>query len=265
MESLIQQTAEWIIQARSVVVLSGAGMSAESGLATFRDPEEGLWSQYNPLELATIDAFERDPELVTRWYHWRFTKAMHVQPNAGHMALAELESWMCSRNDGHHELVVISQNIDGLHQRAGSKRVIEIHGTIHRWRCTKTGVETPLSEVSFEQYPVRSAAGGLMRPCVVWFGEMLPVDALERSAEALARCDLFLSIGTSGTVFPASSFVHTARSNGAKTIEINTDPTPISESVDACLLGKSGVVLAKILKAVQERSGQSRETAKRLE
>jgi NAD-dependent deacetylase len=257
MESLIQQTAAWILQARSVVVLSGAGMSAESGLSTFRDPEEGLWSQYDPMELATIDAFERNPELVTRWYHWRFTKASDVQPNPGHRALAELEAWFAARDDRAQGLTVVTQNIDGLHQRAGSKRVIEIHGTIHRWRCTKTGVEMPLSEVSFEQFPVRSAAGGLMRPCVVWFGEMLPETALQQCQDALKNCDVFLSIGTSGTVFPAASFVHQARSSGAKAIEINKDLTPISGSVDACLLGKSGVLIPEILKAVVERGEHS--------
>ncbi len=244
----IQRAAEWINDATRVVALTGAGVSAESGLSTFRDPEEGLWSKYDPMQLATIDAFERDPELVTRWYHWRFTKALDVEPNPGHLALAELEKWM---DDAQKRFSLITQNVDGLHQRGGSTRVIEIHGSILRWRCTRTGDEMPLTEVSFEAFPVPSAAGGLMRPCVVWFGEMLPPEAIEAATEALSRCDVFLSIGTSATVYPAAGFIDIARSNGARTIEINRDPTPISGAVDLSLAGRSGQVLPKLVEALR--------------
>jgi len=212
-ESLIHRISSLLTEARSVVVLTGAGISAESGLATFRDPEEGLWAKYDPMELATIDAFNRDPELVTRWYHWRFTKAAEVEPNPGHQ----------------------------------SHRVIEIHGTILRWRCTKTGAETPLADLSFETFPIPSEHGGLMRPCVVWFGEMLPEQALSETFHALEHCDLFLSIGTSATVQPAASFIEVARAAGATTVEINRDPTPNTRLVDAAVHGPSGSILPRIL------------------
>lgn len=240
----IQRIASWLHDARSVVVLTGAGISAESGLATFRDPEEGLWAKYDPMELATIAAFNRDPELVTRWYHWRFTKARDVEPNPGHHALACLEQRLATRD---RSMTVVTQNVDGLHQRAGSKRVVEIHGTILRWRCTKTGAEKPLDDLSFEVFPIPSEHGGLMRPCVVWFGEMLPERSLAETFDALERCDLFLSVGTSATVQPAASFIEVARAAGARTVEINRDPTPITDLVDCAAHGPSGTILPQIM------------------
>lgn len=245
----ITRIASWLSEPRSVVVLTGAGVSAESGLATFRDLEEGLWAKYDPMQLATIDAFNRDPELVTRWYHWRFTKARDVRPNPGHHALADLESFLTGRDQS---LAIVTQNIDGLHQRAGSQRVIEIHGTIHRWRCTKTGAEMPLADLSFDTFPVPSANGGLMRPCVVWFGEMLPERALADTFHALEHCDLFLSIGTSATVQPAASFIEVARAAGAKTVEINRDPTPNTPVVDCAIHGPSAMLLPQILSELRQ-------------
>ncbi len=236
-----------IRDARSVVVLTGAGISAESGLATFRDPEVGLWAKYDPMELATIQAFNRDPELVTRWYHWRFTKAAQVEPNPGHHGLAELERYLTGRG---RSMAIVTQNVDGLHQRAGSQRVIEIHGTILRWRCTKTGAEKPLDDLSFEVFPIPSEHGGLMRPCVVWFGEMLPEQALADTFHALEHCDLFLSIGTSATVQPAASFIEVARAAGARTIEINRDATINTGAVDCAIQGLSGEVLPKVMAAL---------------
>ncbi len=238
------RAAEMIRDARSVVILTGAGVSAESGLATFRDPEEGHWAKYDPMELATVHAFNKDPELVTRWYHWRFTRARDVQPNPGHYAIGALQRHMA--DDG-RPLTVITQNVDGLHQRGGATDVVELHGTIHTWRCTKTGKKKPLNELSFDRFPIPSDAGGLMRPCIVWFGEMLPEDALRRSFEATAGCDLFISIGTSGTVEPAASFIVAARDNGASTIEINRDPTPNTGIVEIVLQGPSGKILPLIL------------------
>lgn len=243
----IDEAAAMIRESRSVAVLTGAGVSAESGLATFRDPEEGHWSKYDPMELATPQAFGRDPELVTRWYHWRFTRARDVQPNPGHLAIGALQRHKAKLGQS---LTLITQNVDGLHQRAGATDVVELHGTIHTWRCTITGEQTPLSELSFEQFPIPSAAGGRMRPCIVWFGESLPEDALERSIEAMATCDLFISIGTSGTVEPAASFIMGAKGNGAQTMEINRDPTPNTPVVDLALHGPSGELLPRILAAL---------------
>jgi NAD-dependent deacetylase len=241
---LIGQAAELIQRANAIVILTGAGVSAESGLATFRDPEEGHWSKYDPMELATAQAFNRDPELVTRWYHWRFTKARDVEPNRGHFAIGAIQRY---KVNSAQSLTLITQNVDGLHQRGGATDVVELHGTIHTWRCTFTGKEMPLSELSFERFPIPSDAGGLMRPCIVWFGEALPEHALQRSFDAMADCDLFLSIGTSGTVEPAASLILASKENGAKTIEINRDPTPNTPIVDIALQGASGEILPLIL------------------
>ncbi len=249
--------AACIVEARNVVVLTGAGVSAESGLATFRDPSEAgdaLWSRYDPMELATIGAFERDPELVTRWYHWRFTKCADVDPNPGHDALARLERWL-TESKSPEAFTLITQNIDGLHQRAGSVRVVELHGTIHTWRCTETGKETPLRDLSFGSFPVRSGDGGLMRPCVVWFGEALPEAALAIAGAALERCDLFMSIGTSATVQPAASFLRIAKHNGARTAEINRDSTPNTAEVDIALPGASGEILPLVLARAERLAG----------
>lgn len=249
----IGMVAGWLHEARSVVVLTGAGVSAESGLPTFRDPEVGLWAEYDPMELATIGAFERDPELVTRWYHWRFTKSRDVRPNPGHDALARLEALLNAlAPGGAPPFTLITQNIDGLHQRAGSRRVVELHGSFHRWRCTRTGREKDLADLSFERFPVVSDAGGLMRPCVVWFGETLPPEALEASFDALARCDLFLSVGTSATVHPAAGLIEIARAAGARTVEINKDPTANTDAVDAAIGGLSGSVLPDLLRRMDE-------------
>ncbi|MFG0245271.1 MAG: NAD-dependent deacetylase [Phycisphaerales bacterium JB052] len=242
--SNLVRAAEMIDDARSIVILTGAGVSAESGLATFRDPDEGHWSKYDPMELATVHAFNKDPELVTRWYHWRFTRARDVEPNPGHYAIGALQH---HKSNANQSLTLITQNVDGLHQRAGATDVVELHGTIHTWRCTKTGKQRPLTELSFDTFPIPGDDGGLMRPCIVWFGETLPDDALQRSFEAMAECDLFISIGTSGTVEPAASFILAAKENGAKTIEINRDPTPNTGIVDLALLGASGVNLPQIL------------------
>lgn len=242
--SNLTRAAEMIDGARSIVILTGAGVSAESGLATFRDPEEGHWSRYDPMELATVHAFNKDPELVTRWYHWRFTRARDVEPNPGHHAIGALQK---HKSNTGQALTLITQNVDGLHQRGGASDVVELHGTIHTWRCTKTGKQRPLSELSFDTFPIPGEDGGLMRPCIVWFGETLPDDALQRSFEAMAECDLFISIGTSGTVEPAASFILAAKENGAKTIEINRDPTPNTGIVDLALQGVSGVILPQIL------------------
>lgn len=240
----LKRAAEMIDDARSIVILTGAGVSAESGLATFRDPEEGHWSKYDPMELATVHAFNKDPELVTRWYHWRFTRARDVQPNPGHHAIGALQK---HKSEAGNALTVITQNVDGLHQRGGATNVVELHGTIHTWRCTETGKQKPLAELSFDQFPIPSESGGLMRPCIVWFGETLPEHALQRSFEAMAECDLFISIGTSGTVEPAASFILAAKENGAKTIEINRDPTPNTSVVDIALQGPSGQILPEVL------------------
>jgi NAD-dependent deacetylase len=230
--------------ARAVVVLTGAGVSAESGIPTFRDPMEGLWAKYDPSELATPEAFARDPEMVTRWYDWRRERCAAAKPNPAHVALARLERHL----DQQRRFTLLTQNVDRLHQSAGSCNVIELHGTLWVWRCTRCGIEREEREVPFKEYPARCACGGALRPAVVWFGETLPEKALQKTYDALQTCDLFFSIGTSAVVEPAAGFIHTARGHGAKTVEINLDPTPISRAVDWSLLGKAGEILPELAK-----------------
>jgi NAD-dependent deacetylase len=241
----LHTAATMLAGAGRVVVLTGAGVSAESGISTFRDKQTGLWAKYDPMELAHIDAFHRDPELVTRWYHWRFTSCKDCLPNPGHAALAEMQRWQAYRGRG---CTLITQNIDGLHQKAGSTGVIELHGTILTWRCTISGASTPLDAVDFSAFPPRSGAGGLLRPNVVWFGEMLPRDAVEAAEQATLACDLFLSVGTSAVVWPAAGFAQVAREVGAGVIEINAEATPVSASADVVLRGRSGEILPELLR-----------------
>ncbi len=238
-----REIARVLADARSVAVLTGAGVSAESGISTFRDPQDGLWAKFDPMELAHIDAFHRDPELVTRWYHWRFEKCRHCKPNPGHDALARIQREVEARGG---RFTLLTQNIDGLHQQASSTGVVELHGTILRWRCTKTGQEVDMADIPFDKFPPRSAAGGLLRPNVVWFGEMLPEAALRSAWAAAGECDLFMSIGTSAVVQPAASLVSVAAERGAKTLEINREPTPISGEVDWSIMGKSGEILPQL-------------------
>ncbi len=248
-DTLVRRVAGLLAEARHIVVLTGAGVSAESGIPTFRDPQTGLWAKYDPMELAHIDAFHRDPELVTRWYHWRFERCKDCKPNPAHHALAELQrrSTAASRR-----LTLLTQNIDRLHQQAGSVGVVELHGNILTWRCTQTGDEVDMRDIVFDVFPPRSACGGLLRPNVVWFGEMLPEAAVSAAYQAVQTCDVFMSIGTSSVVYPAAGLVNIAMRCGAATIEINAEPTPISSAVDHSIVGKAGEVLPAVLRAMSE-------------
>ena len=228
-----------------MVVLTGAGVSAESGIPTFRDAMDGLWSKFDPHELATPEGFARDPETVARWYDWRREKCAAAKPNAAHLALARLERHLAGQKTG---FTLLTQNVDRLHQAAGSRNVIELHGTLWIWRCIRCGVEREERDAPFREYPPRCACGGARRPAVVWFGERLPEDAIQKAFGALETCDLFFSIGTSAVVEPAASFIHGARHHGARTVEINRDPTPISSVVDWSLLGKAGELLPELLR-----------------
>jgi NAD-dependent deacetylase len=232
-------------EARAVVVLTGAGVSAESGIPTFRDAMEGLWAKYDPSQLATPEAFDRDSEIVTRWYDWRREKCATAKPNPAHLALARLEEHLATQERG---FTLLTQNVDRLHQAAGSRNVVELHGTLWVWRCTRCGIEREERTVPFQEYPPRCACGGARRPAVVWFGEMLPEQALKQAHDALATCDFFFSVGTSAVVEPAANFIYSVRHRGAKTVEINRDATPISRVVDWSLLGKAGEVLPELVR-----------------
>jgi len=227
--------------AQSVVVLTGAGVSAESGISTFRDPD-GLWANFKPEELATPEAFKKNPKMVWEWYAWRREKIKLVRPNPGHYALAEMEKIF-------PKFSLITQNVDGLHYVAGSKNVLELHGNINRNKCFSCEKIYP-EGVESEQIPPKCSCGGFLRPDVVWFGELLPSGILEKSYQLSQSCDLFFSIGTSALVHPAASLPVYAKKSGAYLVEINPGPTEISYLVDETILGKSGEVLPNLVSAL---------------
>ncbi|MFQ5864581.1 MAG: NAD-dependent deacylase [bacterium] len=226
---------EKLRSAQQVAVLTGAGVSAESGVPTFRG-QDGLWKKYRAEDLATLEAFTRNPKLVWEWYNYRRSIVKQKSPNPGHYALAAME-----RHFSKFEL--ITQNVDGFHRAAGNKNVYEIHGNIMRNRCVKCNrlLEEPPFEIKNE-LPF-CFCGGLLRPDVVWFGEALSGRLLELSYAAAQNCDVFLSIGTSAVVQPAASLPLIAKENGGFAIEINSERTPISSIVDEVILGKSGEIL----------------------
>ena len=226
---------------RHVCVLTGSGISAESGVPTFREAQTGLWAQFDPHELATPEAFTRDPQLVWRWYNWRRDLVAEVAPNAAHIALASLATMV-------PRLTLITQNVDGLHQRAGSQDVIEFHGNLFDDRCFDATCSTEPADVAPQSgVPKCPRCGGPLRPGVVWFGEAIPEEPLQRSAAAVADCDVFISIGTSALVWPAAGLAEEARHRGASVIEINLDETPQTEAADFSLSGKAGEILPKLL------------------
>lgn len=239
----LETVADLLRDADSVAILTGAGVSKESGIPTFRDALEGYWATYDPEKLATPEAFERDPELVTRWYDERRMKVRACDPNPAHHALADIEAALRARG---RSFLLITQNVDRLHQRAGSEQVVELHGCLDRWRCTKTGESTTDLPAPFEEYPPTSAHGGLLRPGVVWFGEGLPPDAIEAAASAAQMCDLYFAIGTSGVVYPATGLVMDAKRHGAICVECNPDSTPVSEQFEYALRGPAGTVLPEL-------------------
>jgi NAD-dependent deacetylase len=241
-----------IANARAIAVMTGAGVSAGSGVPTFRGAQHGLWARYDPMELATPEAFARDPVLVTRWYDQRRQAALACEPNPGHLALARLQRWC---RDTGRWFQLFTQNVDRLHQRAGSEDVVELHGTLHRWRCTRCGAEQDEDGPAFPSYPPQCACGGPLRPAVVWFGETLPTAALTAAAQAAERCDLFLSLGTSAVVEPAASFLRLAAAGGAATVEINLESTPASQIVDVSARGRTGELLPGVVDRVLDAGG----------
>jgi len=231
---------------RRVAVLTGAGISAESGVPTFRG-QDGLWKQYRAESLATPEAFERDPALVWEWYDWRRGLIAPVEPNAGHRVLAGWERLF-------GDFAVITQNVDGLHAKAGSRNVVELHGNIWKLRCTKEGTveevrETPLPRLP----PVCPSCGSLRRPHIVWFGEALDPDVLDRAAEISRSCQVMFVLGTSGIVQPAASLPFAAARAGAKIVEVNIEPTPLTPQADHFLPGKAGDVLSALDRRLRER------------
>jgi NAD-dependent deacetylase len=237
-----EELLEKLRSARVVSVLTGSGVSAESGVHTFRDPG-GIWEKFKPEQLANFEAFMADPDMVWNWYQHRREIMRNVKPNPGHIALAEMESMF-------DEFYLITQNIDNLHRRAGSKNITELHGNAERNYCVKC--KKFYNEIDLQQKTVlKCECGGLIRPDVVWFGEMLPFEALRFAEDCAMRSDVFFTIGTSAEVYPAALLPLMAGKSGAYVIEINTKPTAISNEVDAVLEGKSGEVLNELVETIK--------------
>ncbi len=232
-------------EAQRVAVLTGAGISAESGVPTFRDPG-GLWQQFKPEELANIEAFLANPTLVQGWYAHRRTVVEDVWPNAGHEALAALERWVTGRGG---EFLLATQNVDGLHERAGSQRLVELHGSLRRSYCLDCQAEADATGTDIGPLTCE-ACGGLVRPDVVWFGEMLPEEAIARATQAAALADVYLSVGTSAVVYPAAGLPQIARQSGAYVAEINPEPSDIAWRLDEQVRGRAGDVLPELVEQV---------------
>ncbi|MFA6209496.1 MAG: Sir2 family NAD-dependent protein deacetylase [Candidatus Obscuribacterales bacterium] len=267
----LQIVVDWIKNCRSIAVLTGAGISAESGVPTFRrsaedahsaakkDEPTPLWEKYDPTELACAQGFLKKPELVWQWYDWRRQLVEGVEPNAGHLALAQIEKLIAPR-----PLTIITQNVDRLHHRAGSQNILELHGNIVSFRCFDHGHQASEVPYKLSEPPICNADSGTasssgcsskLRPNVVWFGESLNPTTLEASMQAARQCDLFIVIGTSALVQPAISLPYAAQGNGAKLVDINIERTPFSNHADVFLPGKSGTVLPAIVDLAKAHGG----------
>ncbi len=243
---------ERLKRAYQVVVLTGAGISAGSGVPTFRG-KDGLWNKFKPQELANVEAFLNNPDLVWEWYRWRRHLIQNVQPNLGHYALVDLENRIPN-------FTIITQNVDNLHQIAGSRNVIELHGNILRNKCLKCGeiVEDPLLEE--EKTPHCEKCGGLIRPDVVWFGELLPPAAIEAAQKVAAATEILLVVGTSATVEPAASLPFLAKANGAYVLEINPEKTPLTAAADESIHLPADTVLPVLSIQLEKILGQKSRT-----
>jgi NAD-dependent deacetylase len=238
-EEAIQAVKARLSQAGSVAVLTGAGISADSGVPTFRGAD-GLWRNFRAEDLATPEAFARDPRLVWEWYNWRRELIATKSPNPGHLALVRMEA-------RHERFLLITQNVDGLHGAAGSHKLAEIHGNIWKVRCTACKQVTENHDVPIAIPPSCRSCGGLLRPHIIWFGEPLDEPTLDRCMGALASCQVLLIVGTSGLVYPAASFAPIAKAAGAFVAEVNLDPTPNSQLVDLSIQGRAGEILPQLV------------------
>lgn len=239
----IELAVEWLKSSKFLFVLTGAGVSKESGIPTFRDALEGLWANYDPEELATPQGFKKNPSLVWQWYDSRRDKVKEVEPNPGHFALTEIQKLIPN-------FFLVTQNVDGLHIRAGSTNVVEIHGNISRFKCFDKHHEQRDVPCNLKE-PPKCECGSLIRPDVVWFGEAMPEKLMRDSFEAAEKADVALVVGTSGLVQPAASLPFVAKRNGAKVIEVNPNRTELTDSCDLFLAGPSGVVLPELVEKLR--------------
>jgi NAD-dependent deacetylase len=258
LEELIRHAARRLTAARRIVVFTGAGVSKESGIATFRDAEDALWNRYDPMEMATLEGFVRDPEYVWGWYEYRFGLVDQAQPNPGHVAIAAMERLA-------PEVVVVTQNIDGLHTRAGSGDVVELHGSIRRFRCLdgqhRHAAPAVYSRADLagqtEKPPRCPRCGQMIRPDVVWFGEQLDEAVVDRAFRLAENCDAMLVVGTSGVVQPAALLPVVAKRARAFVADVNPQRDEIADLADAFLQGPGGEVLPRLFAAMQEQAAQN--------
>jgi len=248
LENNIRQAAEWLAAAEKVCCLTGAGVSAESGVPTFRGPD-GLWEGRHPETVATPEAFAADPHDVWKFYLSRRKALTFVRPNPGHYALARIEEMVPS-------FTLVTQNVDGLHRQAGSRNVLEVHGDLWVNRCTRGSIgarEVACPELrgtpedGFDRIPHCPRCGSMMRPGVVWFGEMLPAEVFAEATRAARACQVMLVVGTSSVVYPAAGLADCAAFGGARVIEVNPAATELSQNSDLCLAGPSGQVLPAVV------------------
>jgi len=242
----IEHAAAIIAGARRLVVTTGAGMSRECGIPTFREAPSALWENYDPADLATPEGFQKDPAMVWKWYAARRETIAKVAPHPGHFSLAELEQmdW--------DDYLLITQNIDNLHRVAGSSALVEIHGNIFLFKCFDNNHPVPTLPDS-DEVPPRCECGSPVRPDVVWFGEMLPYDGLRRADAAISACDTMLVVGTSGTVYPVAEFPALARTAGARVIEVNPERTPITGLTEVYVEGTAGEAIPALVEAVRRK------------
>jgi len=244
----IDRCIDVLARSRSVVVSTGAGISKESGIPTFRDAPNALWANYDPETLATPEGFRQNPPLVWRWYGDRRSMIASASPNKGHEALAEMEPMF-------EDFMLVTQNIDNLHREAGSINLVEIHGNIFKYKCFDAG--HPIDELpDDDREPPLCECGSMIRPDIVWYGEMLPEEGLDRTMRALQSCDTALVVGTSGTVHPASAFAAVAKQSGATVIEVNPEATPITEIADVFVKSTAAGALNEIVQGLKERCGK---------
>ena len=235
-----------------ITVLSGAGISAESGVPTFRDDETGLWAQYDPYEISSTDGWQKHPERVWAWYLWRHHLVKEVAPNDGHRAVAAWQDYA--------DVTVITQNVDDLHERAGSRNVHHLHGSLAEFWCDTCGsrYHGPLPDMAepvLEKTPPSCECGGLIRPGIVWFGEQLPDEPWQAAVEAVTCADIVVVVGTSGVVYPAAGLPEIALARGAVVIEVNPEPTPLSEAATAYIRQSAGAALPTLLQRLPELLG----------
>jgi len=234
---MFDTVAQKLKDSRKIVFVTGAGISQESGIPTFRG-KDGYWRRYDPMKLASIDAFYDDPKLVWEWYEDRRKNILDVKPNEGHFAISQMEEFK--------DIVILTQNIDGLHQRSGSTNVLELHGSIIRIKCTVCDFIDNITE-NFESLPPKCKCGGMLRPDVVWFGESLPQNIWQSAIKEASVCDVMVIVGTSLVVSPVNTLPVYAKQNGAILIEVNPEKTVMSNDMDLSIQATSAEVLPKIL------------------